>query len=128
MSAARTLSLFASTVLIAGAGLALAGQAGAATVYVAPGGSDANACSDPGAPWNDLLLGPCNRALHLENVSGTRFVVEGGNQNVTFNGGSWGGYRSGQDSAIGGDASIADAQTCGTGVNQPSRNILFDGV
>ena len=83
---------------------------------------------DTGDPFNDFLLGPCNHDLQLENPSGTRFVVEGGNSNVTFHGGSWGGYSHGEDSAIGGDSSIADLQTCGTGVNQPSRNIHFDGV
>src|SRR5438874_3091700 len=83
---------------------------------------------DTGDPFNDFLLGPCNHDLQLENLSGTRFVVEGGNSNVTFHGGSWGGYSHGEDSAIGGDSSIADLQTCGTGVNQPSRNIHFDGV
>jgi hypothetical protein len=193
-----------AVLLAAVAGFALAGRASAATLYVAPDGSDASACTDPAAPcasidrayhaaapgddvqleagvypgqtvtadptktapdvvvapapgavvafsgrltlvgtsfltvqnltldtgdpYNDFLVGPCNHDLDVEDVSGVRFVVEGGNTNVTFRGGSWGGYSSGEDSAIGGDPSIPVDQTCGTGVNQPSRNITFDGV
>src|SRR5262249_51836675 len=61
---------------------------------------------DTGDPFNDFLVGPCNHDLQLDDVSGVRFVVEGGNSNITFQGGSWGGYSHGEDSAIGGDASI----------------------
>ena len=54
MSATRPLSFLAAIAALACAALALAGYASAATLYLAPGGSDANDCTDAAAPCATL--------------------------------------------------------------------------
>ena len=77
----------------------------------------------------DLLLEPCNSDLTFDHVGGGRYLgITGGNSDITFRGGSWGGYgRPGEhDSAIGGAGDPGD--TCDGRPVQPISNLVFDGV
>jgi hypothetical protein len=78
------------------------------------------------AYW-DLLLQPCNSDITFENVGGGRyFGILEGNRDITFNGGSWGGYGAPgeHDSAIGwGGEDLCDGSVPG-----PSHNLVFDHV
>jgi hypothetical protein len=80
------------------------------------------------ADW-DLLLQPCNQDITFDNVGGGRwFAITEGNSNITFRGGSWGGYDTPGDhnSAIG---TGGDIESCdGASPAPPSHDILFDGV
>jgi hypothetical protein len=79
-----------------------------------------------GGAAGDLLLDKCNANIVIRNAraSGTFGVLEG-NRNVTFVGGSWGGYSNHEDSGfywVGRDA-CADGSMPG-----PSRNVVIDRV
>jgi hypothetical protein len=88
--------------------------------------------SDP--HW-ELAVEPCNDDITLENSTGRRFFILEGNSNITFKGGSWGGYATpnDEDSGIGtsngvGVADPAGLAKCGGATAGPARNIVFDGV
>jgi chitodextrinase len=88
--------------------------------------------SDPN--W-ELALEPCNNDITLESSTGRRFFILEGNSNITFRGGSWGGYATpdDEDSGIGtsngaGVADPAGLATCAGTTAGPASNILFDGV
>lgn len=81
-------------------------------------------------PVFDLLLDACNANVTLERSTGRRFFILEGNANVTFLGGSWGGYSSpgDEDSAVGTAGWNGPNRTCDGRPAPPARNIVFDGV
>jgi chitodextrinase len=88
--------------------------------------------SDP--TW-ELAIETCNDDVTLQNSTGRRFFILEGNSNITFHGGSWGGYATPDDadSGIGtsngvGLADPAGLARCGEEIAPPAHNVLFDGV
>lgn len=77
-----------------------------------------------------LFLEACTHDVTVRRVTGTTFLVLEGNANITFLGGSWGGYGTpGQeDSAIGTGGADGPTRSCNGTLAPPSRRIVFDGV
>jgi chitodextrinase len=81
-------------------------------------------------PYRDLSVDACNRDVQIVNFTGLRFSVLEGNENITFQGGSWGGYSQPGtgDSGIGTAGAYGPTRTCNGAAPGPARNIVFDGL
>jgi len=81
-------------------------------------------------PDFELLLDGCNTDVSLVNSSGRRFFILEGNSQITFAGGSWGGYGTpgDEDSAIGTAGPSGPERSCGGKPAGPARQIVFDHV
>jgi hypothetical protein len=84
-----------------------------------------------GSNFDGNLRIDCSSAVTLTNASGRRFHMFEGNANLTFEGGSWGGYATPgeEDSSIGTTQWDRPGETCrGDSAPKPSSNITFDQV
>lgn len=81
-------------------------------------------------PNFDLLFDACNSGVSLYGSTGRRFFILEGNSNISFIGGSWGGYSNpgDEDSSIGTAGVTGPERTCGGTLAPPSNHILFDGI
>jgi hypothetical protein len=77
-----------------------------------------------------LFIAGCTTDVTLEELTGETFFVEEGTSQITFRGGSWGGYSSpGEaDSAIGTSGAAGPTYSCGGEAAKPATDIVFDGV
>jgi hypothetical protein len=78
----------------------------------------------------ELLIDSCNSGVTFVSSTGRRFVMLEGNGNITFQGGSWGGYSNpgDEDSAIGTSGATGPTRSCGGSAAPPSHDVLFDGI
>jgi hypothetical protein len=79
-------------------------------------------------PVFELLFDACNSDVTIENSTGRRFFILEGNSNITFAGGSWGGYSNpgDEDSAIGTSNWNGPGRLCGGRLAPPAHDIVFD--
>ena len=77
-----------------------------------------------------LFIAGCTTDVTLQDLTGETFFVEEGTSQITFHGGSWGGYSSpGEaDSAIGTSGAAGPTYSCGGQAAKPATDIVFDGV
>jgi hypothetical protein len=89
--------------------------------HFAPTGSD-----------RSLMVEACSDDVTFDQTTGEVFSVLEGTSNITFSGGSWGGYglsTPGQfDSAIGTAGGSGPARSCNGAIAPPAHNIVIDGV
>jgi hypothetical protein len=79
-------------------------------------------------PSFELLFDACNANITLQNSSGRRFFMLEGNSDITFDGGSWGGYSDpgDEDSAIGTAGADGPNRFCNGTLAGPVHNVVFD--
>jgi hypothetical protein len=76
----------------------------------------------------ELLFDACNSNVTIQNSTGRRFFILEGNSDITFDGGSWGGYSNpgDEDSAIGTAGATGPNRVCDGAIAGPAHNIVFD--
>jgi len=81
-------------------------------------------------PLWELQLDSCNTDITFHNVVGRRFLIFEGNSQITFSGGSWGGYSNygDEDSGIGTTGATGPTRSCNGAPAPMSSDILFDQV
>jgi len=77
-----------------------------------------------------LFVASCTSDITLEGLTGETFFIEEGTSQLTFKGGSWGGYAAPgeQDSAIGTSGAYGPENSCGGQPAAPAHDIVLDGV
>jgi hypothetical protein len=85
----------------------------------------------PGTIGSGITIDACNADITVENGRGRSFRIFEGNRQITFRGGSWGGYNVPsieEDSIVGTNGSDGPTKSCANGLAPPSTGILLDGV
>jgi hypothetical protein len=81
-------------------------------------------------PQYELLFDACNSNVTLVGSVGRRFVMLEGNGEISFQGGSWGGYSTpgDEDSAIGTAGATGPERKCAGKPAPPTHDVVFDGI